>query len=67
MATAKKTKPETVAVEYVGPNRGLIERAIIGPRGSYVWNIANNYVANVPQILADDLTIDSDFEIKGEE
>ena len=65
--TAKKAKPETVAVEYVGPNRGLIERAIILPRGSYVWNVANNYVANVPASLADDLTIDSDFEIKGEE
>ena len=58
--TAKKTKPETVAVEYVGPNRGLVERVV----QIYKWNVGNNYVANVPQDVADELIVDSEFQIK---
>ncbi len=58
--TAKKTKPETVAVEYVGPNRGLVERVV----QIYKWNVGNNYVANVPQDVADELIVFSEFQIK---
>ena len=58
--TAKKTKPETVAVEYVGPNRGLVERDV----QIYKWNVGNNYVANVPQDVADELIVFSEFQIK---
>ena len=60
MATAKKVKPETVAVEYVGPNRGLVERTV----QIYKWNVGNNYVANVPQDVADELIVFSEFQIK---
>ena len=60
MATAKKAKPETVAVEYVGPNRGLVERVV----QIYKWNVGNNYVANVPQDVADELIVFSEFQIK---
>ena len=58
--TAKKVKPETVAVEYVGPNRGLVERVV----QIYKWNVGNNYVANVPQDVADELIVFSEFQIK---
>ena len=59
--TAKKAdKPATVAVEYVGPNRGVIEREVSG----YKWNVGNKYVANVPQDFADELIVFSEFKIK---
>ena len=63
--TAKKTveKPATVAVEYVGPNRGIIERVI----KNYRWDVGNKYVANVPQDFADELIVFSEFKIKENE
>ena len=49
-----------MAVEYVGPNRGLVERVV----QIYKWNVGNNYVANVPQDVADELIVFSEFQIK---
>ena len=60
MATAKKTKPGTVEVAYIGPNRGIIERTV----QIYRWNVGNGYVATVPQKLADELIVYPEFEIK---
>lgn len=63
MATKKKAtedKPAPVAVEYVGPFRGVVERRV----QIYKWNVGNNYVTNVPADVAETLIAFSEFKIK---